>query len=220
MARCGILTASEMKHVVSRKTDKKTGLVTYKSPTDDKSVAHLYELAAQRVNQYVEPSYIGDDMLRGQDDESHAREAYDENYEAITECGFVTNDEWGFTIGYSPDWLVGSDGQGEAKSRRQKYQLETIATKKVPEEYVIQNQTGLLVTRRKWCDYTSYCGGMPMITLRVDPDKEVQDAIIEAATSFHEKLKKLIKEYSEVLADPAMRLIPTERREIAIGTYE
>ena len=180
--------------------------------SNDKERTHLYELAAQRVNKYVEPAYIGDDMLRGKEDEIWARGEYDEHYGEVKECGFITNDRFGFTLGYSPDGLVGEDGQIECKSRRQKYQLETIVGKKIPEEYIIQVQTGLIVTERAWCDFISYCGGMHMITKRVHADATIQEAIINAAGMFHEKLDKVLAEYRATVADPAMRLIATERR--------
>lgn len=197
--RCGVLTASEMKHII---TPKKLEYAQ-----NDKEKAHLYELAAQLINEYVEPAYIGDDMLRGQDDESYARETYHENYAPVHMCGFITNDEFGFMLGYSPDGLVGDDGQIECKSRRQKFQMETISTGAVPEEYMMQLQTGLLVSGRKWCDFISYCGGMPMFVKRVYPDEKIQKAIKEVATYFHEKLDKIIVDY----ADKITGLIPTKR---------
>lgn len=214
MARCGLLTASEMKFAISKKTDKKTGVVTYKSPDDDKSVAHLFELAAQHINQYVEPQYIGDAMIRGQDDESYARETYHEEYAPVETIGFVTNDELGFVLGYSPDGLVGEDGQIECKSRKQKYQLETISTDTIPDEYTIQLQTGLFVSGRKWCDFISYCGGMPMFVKRVFPDAEIQEAIKTAAKAFDGKMKKIITDYPAKIKE----LIETKRipRDITI----
>ena len=42
----------------------------------------------------------------------------------------MTNDDHGVVIGYSPDGLVGDDGLIECKSRRQKYQIETILADK------------------------------------------------------------------------------------------
>ncbi len=56
-ARCGLLTASEMKLIITP--------TTLKIASNDKERAHLYELLAQRITRYVEPSYISDDMLRG-----------------------------------------------------------------------------------------------------------------------------------------------------------
>ena len=204
--RRGLLTASEMKLII---TPKKLEYAQ-----NEKEKAHLYELAAQRINQYVEPTYIGDDMLRGQDDESYARETYHEKYDPVEMVGFVTNDEFGFMLGYSPDGLVGDDGQIECKSRKQKYQMETISTGIVPEEYIIQLQTGLLVSKRAWCDFISYCGGMPMFVKRVYPDAKIQDAIVTVAAKFHEKMKAIIDGYPEKIKT----LIPTKRipRDISV----
>ena len=203
-ARCGLLTSSEMKLIIT------AAKLQYAS--NDKERSHLYELLAQRITKYVEPHYISDDMLRGQGDESYAREAYDETYAPVKECGFITNDKWGFKLGFSPDGLVGDDGIIECKSRRQKYHTETILAGTMPDDYKIQVQTGLLVSERKWCDFISYCGGMPMLTIRVEADKVVQDAIVVAATTFHEKMDKALKDYADKLAAPGARLIPTERR--------
>jgi predicted phage-related endonuclease len=93
----------------------------------------------------------------------------------------VTNDDHGFVIGYSPDGLVDDDGLIECKSRRQKFQVETILADRVPEEYMLQIQTGLLVTGREWLDFVSYCAGLPMFIKRVFPDARYQEAIIAAA---------------------------------------
>lgn len=199
--RCGMLTASEMKLIVTP---------TLKAASNDKERQHLFELLAQRITSYVEPHYISDDMLRGHDDEIYARVAYDKNFAPTTECGFVTNDEFGFTIGYSPDALVGDDGLIECKSRRQKYQAQTIIDGTMPDDYLIQIQTGLLVTRRKWIDFLSYCGGMPMVRIRVFPDPRVQNAIVEAASAFEDRLKAALLKYP----GQVVRLggVPTERR--------
>lgn len=200
-ARCGLLTASEMKLIITP---------TLKAASNDKERAHVWELAAQRITRYVEPSYIGDDMLRGMEDEIEARTLYHNTYAPVSEMGFITNDRWGFTIGASPDGLVGDDGQLECKSRRQKYQLETIATRTMPDDYWIQVQTALLVSERAWCDFISYSGGLPMIVLRVFPDEKTQAAIVEAAAKFEERVALRMAEYRDTLASDT-RLIPTER---------
>lgn len=202
--RCGLLTASEMKHIIT------PAKLQYAS--NDKERAHLYELLAQRITSYVEPHYISDDMIRGMTDEIDARALYAKNYGEIQEVGFITNDKYGFTLGYSPDALVGDDGVIECKSRRQRYQIETIIGGVMPADYAIQVQTGLLVSERAWCDFISYSAGLPMLTLRVYPDKVVQDAILEAATKFHEKLEVMLTAYNNQLAAGGARLIPTERK--------
>jgi predicted phage-related endonuclease len=202
-ARCGLLTASEMSLIVTP---------TLKPASNDNERKHLFELLAQRITRYVEPSYIGDAMLRGWEDEILARELYSEKYAPVTETGFITNDKWGFKIGYSPDGLVGKDGLIECKSRAQKYQVQTIANDEVPKEHIIQLQVGLIVTERSWIDYVSYCGGLPMYVKRVVVDEEIQKAIIQAATSFEKSLEEKLKAYNGF----AKGLHPTERREEAL----
>ena len=201
-ARCGLLTASEMKLIITP---------TLKIASNDKERAHIYELAAQRITNYVEPSYVGDDMLRGHIDEVEAKLIYAANYEPVSEVGFITRQFPGVKIGFSPDGLVGDNGFIEAKSRRQKFQVETIIANACPAEHMLQVQTGLLVTGREWCDFISYCGGMPMMTVRVYPDPVIQAAILEAAVAFEQRLIERIAAYNERLNDGA-RLIPTERK--------
>jgi len=208
--RCGLLTASEMKLILTP---------TLKKASNDKERAHLYELLSQRLVGYVEPGFEGDNMLRGYEDEIDARNAYSANYAKVTECGFITNDRFGFKIGYSPDGLVDEDPEGpgliECKSRKHKLQMETIldhvAAGTIPADFVIQCQTGLLVTERKWLDFISYSAGLPMVTIRVYPDPVVQEAIIEAATDFEIRLARRQAEFQKIMKSDA-RLLLTERR--------
>lgn len=206
--RRGILTASEMKLILTP---------TLKVANNDKTRQHVYELAAQRISQYTEPTYISDDMLRGWSDEIRARDKYSETYTPITEIGFVTNDNHGVMIGYSPDGLIGDDGLWECKSRRQKYQVETIVNGEVPTEHVLQIQTGLLVTGRKWLDYTSYSGGLPMCTIRVCPDADIQAAIIAAAVEFEAKVCATVMAFENLTADGVA--YPETEREVVEEMY-
>jgi len=196
--RVGLLTASEMGLILTP---------TLKAASNEKERSHLYELLAQRLTGYVEPQYVSDAMLRGQSDEIAAVELYAREYAPIERVGFITNDKWGFTIGYSPDALVGDDGLVECKSRAQKYQVQTITDGAIPTEYMIQLQTGLLVTERKWIDFISYSGGLPMFVKRCEPIKEYQEAIVAAATGFEDRLDAKEKAYLENIKG----LIPTER---------
>jgi len=204
-ARCGLLTASEMKLILTP---------TLKLASNDKERAHLYELLAQRITGYVEPHYISDDMLRGHQDELDARAIYAKHFAPVEEVGFITNDKWGFTLGYSPDGLVGTDGLIECKSRRQKYQVQTIvehcAAGTIPAEYLMQCQTGMMVAEREWIDLLSYSGGLPMVPIRVHPDDVIQSAILEASEAFEARLNQRLAQYLDAVSDP--RLIPTERR--------
>lgn len=204
-ARCGMLTASEMKLCVTP---------TLKIADNEKTRAHVWELAAQRISRYVEPSYIGDDMLRGWEDEILARAKYEEHTgRKVEEVGFITNDKWGFTLGYSPDGLVvGEKGAIECKSRRQKYQVQTIVEwyrdKVIPTDYAIQVQTGLLVAELDWIDLVSYSGGLHMPIMRVHPDLKTQEAIVEAAAGFEAKVSDAMTDYEKA----SVSMVLTERK--------
>jgi len=200
--RLGVLTASEMKHVITAKT--------LKTADNETARQHVWELAAQRISKYVEPSYIGDDMLRGWEDEIKARAKYEEHTgQEVEEVGFITNDKWGFTIGYSPDGcVVGTKGGIECKSRRQKYQVQTIVEwhrlKTVPSDFLIQLQTGLLVAEWDWIDLVSYSGGLHMPIMRVYPDLKIQEAIVEAATVFEGKVAEAVADYEKATVGMAL----------------
>jgi predicted phage-related endonuclease len=202
-ARCGLITASEMKLLISP--------ATLKPADNDKTRTHVWELAAQRITQHVEPTYIGADMLRGHEDEIVARDLYARHFAPIEEVGFITNDRWGFTLGYSPDGLVGDAGQIECKSRRQKFQVETLARGEPPAEYLVQIQTGLLVTERPWCDFVSISGGLPLAVYRVEADPEMQARIIAAAEAAEDRIADAVENYRASLKS-MRKLIPTERR--------
>lgn len=203
-ARIGLLTASEMKYVITP---------ALKTADNEKTRQHVWELAAQRISNYVEPSYIGDDMLRGWEDEVKARDAYQgKTGLEVEELGFITNDRFGFTIGYSPDGaVIGTKGGIECKSRRQKYQVQTIVEwhrdKVIPNDYMIQVQTGLLVAEWEWIDLVSYSGGLHMPIMRVYPDVKMQEAIVTAATLFEEKVQAAVSDYQ----DATVNMLLTER---------
>jgi hypothetical protein len=203
--RLGLLTASEIKLILTP---------TLKVADNDKTRAHVYDLLAQRITQHVEPSYQSYDMERGNFEEEQARSRYNDDYAPVEECGFITNDKLGFMLGYSPDGLVGDDGQIEAKSRLPKWQMQTlvenIATKTVPIDFMMQIQGGLLISERKWCDFITYSGGMPMGVARAYPDPKVHEAIANAAIGFEATITEKRAIYEELIAsDP--RLVPTER---------
>lgn len=200
-ARLGLLTASEVKLIT---TPSKVQFAN-----NDKSRAHVFEILAQRITQHVEPFFISDDMLRGIEDEAAARGYYEGKYNPVKQVGFITRELEGMTLGYSPDGLVGDDGVIEIKSRRQKYQVETIITGEVPDDYMLQIQTGLLVSDRKWCDFISYSAGLPLFVKRVAADYDMQGKILSAALAF----EGAVREKMAVYADNMVNYVMTERKE-------
>lgn len=207
--RLGVLTASELKLIMTP---------SLKMASNDKERAHLYGLLSQRITKFVEPNFQSFDMMRGHIDEVDACIVYSENIAPIVECGFITNDKWGFTLGYSPDGLVGDDGAVECKSRKAQYQVRTIIEhvvdakcQTIPAEYLLQHQGGMLISERQWMDFISYSGGLPMAVIRVHPDDAIQEAIVNCAGEFEIRLAAALEKYEGALLSDA-RLFPTERQ--------
>ena len=205
-ARRGIVTASVVGQLVTPKT--------IKPAANDVSRALTMLLVAERITGWTDPVYVSDDMLRGTMDEPIARDLYSREYAPVTEVGFmVLEDDAGFQIGYSPDGLVGYDGLIEVKSRRPKKHLATILANAVPIENVAQIQCGLLVSGREWCDYVSFCGGMPLYVKRVYPDPDWHIAIKEAVRTYELTAAQMVADYATAVRG----LPPTERIEHFAG---
>lgn len=181
--RCGMLTASNVKHLFTAK------LAPSKAQT---AKTLMYELLAQRVTKYVEPVYVTAAMARGHDEEIIARDTYSKHFAPVAEVGFTSRwfsrDGMTIALGYSPDGLVDGDGLIEVKSRGQKWQMQTLVNGEIPTEYRLQMQTGMLVTGRKWCDFISICGGLPMMVAREFADEKLQAAIIQRVFEFEAEL--------------------------------
>lgn len=184
--RCGIITASVVGKLLTS---------TLKVADNDTARGVTATLTAERITGYIDQTFVSADMWRGVEDEPKARDTYAEHWAPVTETGFMVRDDWGFKIGYSPDGLVGDDGLIEAKSRRQKAHLQTILADAVPAYNMAQLQCGLLVSGRKWIDYLSYCGGMPMWRKRIMPDPKWFAAILSAATQFEQNASLITANY-------------------------
>jgi len=197
--RCGVITASQVNLLLTAKT--------MKVANNDKVRASMYEFVAQREMNHTEQGAQGYHLTRGHLEEVLARDIYSESYYPVHECGFITRDIIGCLIGYSPDGLVNDDGLIEIKSRVQKHQAKTIINGVVPAEYMLQIQTGLMVSQRDWCDFISYSNGMPLFVKRVFPDMVIQDKIIDAVRAFDDTVKALQDEYRT----QATGLVRTER---------
>jgi predicted phage-related endonuclease len=179
-----------------------------KLQTVKKGSAFAFELLAQRITGIVDVGFVSDDMLRGQDDEITAREIYSKEFSSVEQVGFITEVINGVRIGYSPDGLVGEDGLVEIKSRRDKYQIETIIADEVPQEYMLQIQTGLLVTGRKWLDFISYASGLPLFVKRVFPCEKYFEKIKLAIDEFETELLEYWSDYDT----KQQTMIKTERK--------
>lgn len=174
--------------------------IVFETASNDVSRGLTTMLVAERITGWTEDMFVSDDMLRGQMDEPKARDKYSQHYAPVTEVGFMTYEDSGIKLGFSPDGLVGEEGLIEIKSRRPKKHLSTILSGHPPIENVAQLQTGLLVSGRKWIDYVSFCGGMPLWVKRVYPDQRWFDAILAAGRAFEANAAEMIAIYQDEIA--------------------
>lgn len=189
-----IKTLHSERAATAREADVK--VIRPASNPESRSLAAL--LASERITGWTEEGYYSAAMERGHLEEPHAVEAYSENVQTVTRTGgFMVRDFDGFSIGYSPDGIVGAPGVIECKSRAPKVHLQTVLADEVPAENVAQCQAALLVSGRAWCDYVSFSGGMALWVKRVYPDPEWQAALVEAARTFEAVVQSMVATYTE-----------------------
>lgn len=186
---------------------------TLKVADNDTARGLVGTLIAERITGYTEPSYMNDDMIRGNLHEPIARDIYSGHYQQAEEVGFMLLECDGWQLGYSPDGLVGADGLIEVKCPRAKTHVATILADEVPSHYMAQCQAGLLVSGRDWCDFVSFVAGMPMFVKRVYPDPAWFAAIEAACLAFEANAERIVADYrSKVVGMPT-----TDRIDNSLG---
>ena len=209
-ARLGLITASALNKILTP---------TLKTANNAETKMQIFNLAAERALGAVDENFVSYAMERGRLEEVEARKVYKKTYaEDTTECGIVINDDLGFPIGFSPDALVGEDGQIEVKSRMAKFQVQTVIqhmadpdpVTPIPLEFMLQVQGGLFVTKRKWCDFISYSNGVNMIVIRCFPDPIYQAAISLAVEKAEHQINDAFIKYNNALKRDGVRVVPVE----------
>lgn len=185
---------------------------TLKVADNDASRALTATLVAERLTGWTEETPVSSDMWRGILHEPIARDTYSGHYQHATEVGFMLLEEDGWSLGYSPDGLVGVDGLIEVKCPRAKTHLNTILADAVPAHYMAQLQAGLLVSGRDWIDFVSFVSGMPLFVKRVLPDPDWRAAIEAACRQFEDNAAAIVTDYrARVVGLPATeRIAPVE----------
>lgn len=182
----------------------------YVPATGDTANALVASLAAERITGTVEDSYMNRDMERGWMEEPRACERYAEARGVeVREVGLYVRTEDDWTLGYSPDRLVGDDGLLEVKAPRAKGHVLAVVRGEVPAHNMAQLQSGLLVTGREWIDFLPWRGGQPMWVKRVYPDPAWQDAIVAACQKFETAIQQMVTDYEiATLNLPATERMP------------
>lgn len=179
--RRGVPTASNFGKLITAKTGKLS------ASADDyicELIAELHFLGAH------EDPPVSAAMRHGIDCEPEARKWYslDKNQD-VKQVGFCMDDDGRY--GCSPDGMVGDDGLLELKCPQGKTQVAYLLDGGLPSEYRAQVHGQLIVTGRQWCDFLSYCPGLPPLLLRVEPD-EYTDQLRKALVVFWERFQKLL----------------------------
>lgn len=143
-----------------------------------------------------------------------ARDLYIEHFDDVERVGFITNDDHGVTLGYSPDGLVRGKKRGiECKSRVAKYQVQTahewLTNGAISEDYIIQVHSGILIADLDGIDLISYSNGMDMMVLPVERDREIEESIIASCVAFEAKVQAAIESYNTVKNSADIRTVPT-----------
>lgn len=130
-------------------------------------------------------------MERGNDLEPVAKELYEiERFCEVSNGGFNISDCEKF--GDSPDGNVGKNGCIEIKSVIPKTQWKRIKKGGVDMAYKWQIQGHLLLGKKEWCDFVSYCPEMPenkrLHIERVYPDEDMIERLKQRLTLFHEEV--------------------------------
>lgn len=153
----------------------------------------IYRLIGEILSGVKYEGYQNADMLRGQDQESDARNMYKFiTGNSVEQVGLVKDTDHKH---YSPDGVVGDDGLIEIKSVIPSVQVETILSDKIPAAYRKQVQWGLHICQRKWCDFISYSPlivDKPIWIKRVEPDKKLIKELDDGADIFIEEMLSLV----------------------------
>lgn len=184
-ARAGIVTASTFSQVLA----KGKGITRTKL---------LYTVAAEILTGQPTKNWGGNEYTeRGKALEAEVRDLYEASCPGVvTQVGFIRRGR----IGCSPDAEVDDDGLLEIKTREPHLQVEVLEKGVLPSENVAQVQGQLFVTGRQWCDYRSYCRGLPQLKLRVYRDAEYIANLESELDRFIADVDRVVEKYARAAA--------------------
>jgi hypothetical protein len=136
------------------------------------ALEYIYELIAELYDpDYgLMDDYVTAAMKNGSIMEPESRRFYEmERNCDVQEVGICESDCGRFIC--SPDSLVGDDGVLELKNPKYKTQIKYLHQGVLPDEHKVQCHGHILVCKRPWCDFMSYCNRLPPLLIRVVPDE-------------------------------------------------
>lgn len=181
-ARAGCVTASRMADVMAR---TKTGYGAARAN-------YMADLIVERLTGAKTEGFTSAAMQWGTETEPQARAAYAFMMDAdVAEAGFDLHPTIP-DLGASPDGYVGNDGLIEIKCPNTATHLDTLLNDTVPQKYLLQMQTQMACTGRKWCDFVSFDPRLPdemqLWVKRVPRDADLIAEIEAEAVKFLDEL--------------------------------
>jgi len=153
----------------------------------------LYRLAGEILSGQSYDSYQNEHMLKGQFQESDARNVYAMEREVeVYQIGITKEGEFKH---YSEDGFVENNGIIEIKSQIQSVHIETIDTGKIDTSYYRQINWGLFITARNYCDFISWSPlvvDYPIWIKRFERDEKLIKDLNDGADKFIDELKSLV----------------------------
>lgn len=167
-ARCGIISASNMKSLFTSRGEKTASGVRE---------TYLNQVIAERLMQKPMDTFQSYDMERGTLLEAQARANF-EMYLDVTvqEVGFHMHDD--YDIGCSPDGLFADTGV-EIKCPKANTHVRYMRSKKLPTEYVQQVQSTMYIMGFDVYYFMSYHPDLKPIIIEVKRDNELIDKAAE-----------------------------------------
>lgn len=187
-ARAGCITASSLKALVTSKGAKTT------STTRD---TYLNAVIAERMSGKPVDTFKSDDMLRGTERESEARDFFATILDVdIKEVGFYLLDD--HDIGCSPDGVFTFDGKDcaiEIKCPRASTHIRYMKNKKLPTEYIQQVQMQMHIMELPSMFFASYHPDLKPFIIEVKKD----DEFLEKALPILIEADTYVKSQTEIL---------------------
>lgn len=191
-ARAGVITASRFKDARDRLKPAKGEAIGKPSA---KCAAYAAQVAVERIaGQPVDKAFQSWQMREGQEQEPHARAAYDvETGNIVTEVGLITTDDRLF--GYSSDGFVGADGLLEIKTLLSADVIVRVVGGGDLSDYMDQCIGGLWLTGRKWLDLVLWAPalepiGRALTIHRITRDEEAIEALEADLLAFAQMVKR------------------------------
>lgn len=187
-ARCGVITASRFKDVMSKGQSGK--------PSKTRQT-YMNLIAAERMTGLSQDSYSNAAMAWGTRNEPLAVAAYEWEFNVDVErTGFIPHPDYPF-CGASPDGLLDGGGLELKCPYSSAVHMTNIINGEVPTEYMPQVQGGMFVTGREWWDFGSFDPRMPLKAqlnvIRVKRDDEYIKKLCAAIVQFNDDCNEMIE---------------------------